>query len=136
MTTHIQAARPSALHRILRANAVFSAISGAIFLFGSTPLASFMGLPDGGFLIVIGIGVLLFCVLLFQLTARPQLDRRLAIGIFILDTLWVVFSVIALLGNLLPLNDAGRWTIVLLAEAVAVFAIAEFVALWKTRHAS
>lgn len=136
MTTHVQAARPTALHRILRANAIFSAISGAIFLIGSAPLASFMGLPDGGFLIVIGVGVLAFSALLFQLTAQPQLDRRLAFSIFILDTLWVVLSVIALLGNLLPLNDAGRWTIALLAEVVAVFAIAEFVALWKTRHAS
>ncbi len=60
------------------------------------------------------------------MASKEEIDRRLAWTAVILDIIWVVASYTLLLGGWLPLTPAGNWTIALLAEAVAVFAI------WQT----
>jgi hypothetical protein len=35
--------------------------------------------------------------------------------------------------GLFPVNTAGKWTIAIVAEAVALFAVLEIVALWRMR---
>jgi hypothetical protein len=36
--------------------------------------------------------------------------------------------------GLFPVNTAGKWAIAIVAEAVALFAILEIVALWRIRR--
>jgi hypothetical protein len=49
-----------------------------------------------------------------------------------LDVAWVAGSVIILVLDLVPFTVAGRWTIILLAEAVAVFAILQYISLRRS----
>jgi hypothetical protein len=52
----------------------------------------------------------------------------------VLDILWVLGSIILLFGGSLPLTLAGKWTIALLAEAVATFAILQTIGLRRLTH--
>lgn len=128
-----QTAKSSTLQRVLRGNAIFSGISSIVFIIGSAPLASFMGVPDATYLVVVGLSLLIFSAGLLTIAARPSIDRRLALAIAIADTGWVAASALVLIANLLPLSEAGRWVVALLAEVVAVFAMLQFYTLWKTR---
>ncbi len=50
-------------------------------------------------------------------------------AVIVLDVAWVAGSALILLFDLVPLTTAGRWTIALLAEVVALFAILQTIGL-------
>ena len=70
-------------------------------------------------------------ILLYS-AARESQNQRIAKLAIVLNTLWVAGSYAGLLFGLFPVNVAGRWAIALVAEAVAVFAILEYIALRRT----
>ena len=115
--------RSNLLRQALRGNGLFSALSGLIFLFGARPLATFMGLPWPAALMGVGLVTILYAALLLWMTAQPAINRSFARATVVLDASWVIASVAILLAGWPPLTVAGKWTVALLAEVVAVFAI-------------
>lgn len=126
-----QIAQPSdLLRRALRGNSIFSIVSGLLITFGAAPIASLMGIADASLILTImGVGILGFAAFLWTMTAKPALNRKLAIAVFIMDAAWVIASLMILVMNAFSLSTEGRWTILIVADIVAVFAVLEFVGL-------
>jgi hypothetical protein len=119
----------STLRRALRGNGTFSLVSGLILIAGASPIAAFMGLEATAVFRGLGIVLAIYGLDLFWVASKEAIDRRLAWTAVILDIVWVVTSYALLLGDWLSLTTAGNWTIALLAEAVAVFAIWQYIGL-------
>ena len=121
------------LRNVLRGNAIFSTVSGLIVLFFAESISQLIGLGNPMILVVLGIGLLPFAFFVYKVSAMETLNYKLVWAIIELDVLWVVGSVILIFSNLVPLTTAGKWSIGLLADAVAVFAILEYVGLRKAQ---
>ncbi len=131
---HIDTKHERLLRRALRANAGFSGISGLVSLLGATALAAFTGIPEATVFRVLGVVLILYAADLFWITSREKISVGFGITAVTLDILWVIASAILLLGNFIPLTIAGKWTILLLAEVVSIFALVQGFAIWKIRQ--
>ena len=116
------------LKNALRGNALFSGTSGLIALLAAQSLAAFTGIEPPIIFVVLGIVLILYAVDLWWIASRETINRRFAWAAIILDVLWVVGSIAILLFGWLPLTVAGSWTIALLAEVVAIFAVLQYIA--------
>ena len=120
------------LKNALRGNALFSGTSGLIALAAAQSLTAFTGINPPIIFVVLGIALILYAVDLWWVASRETINRRFAWAAIILDVLWVIGSIAVLLSGWLPLTVAGSWTIALLAEAVAIFAVLQFVGLRRS----
>ncbi|MDX1663310.1 MAG: hypothetical protein R3272_05920 [Candidatus Promineifilaceae bacterium] len=116
------------LRAALRANALFSAVSGLAFVGLAAPLAAWTGVGVSGVFAVIGAGLLPWGAFLF-LAARAVRLRPLARLAIAGDLLWVLGSVLVLATRPVALTAAGIWAIILVADVVALFAVAQYVGL-------
>jgi hypothetical protein len=132
--THIDSKYERLLRRALRANAGFSGISGIIALFGANFLSSFIGISEPMVFRVLGVGLILYAADLLWVASREKINPALGITAVILDVVWVIGSIILVFGSFIPLTTAGKWTILLLAEVVSIFAIVQGYALWKIKR--
>lgn len=114
------------LRTALRGNGIFSALSGVVLVVASRPLAEWLGVSSAAALLALGIILLLYAVDLFWITTWENLSLPFAWFAIIMDALWVLGSVILLVMDPLGLTVAGKWTIGLIAELVALFAIAQW----------
>lgn len=121
--------RFSTLRRALQGDGAFSFISGLGLALGAKPIVAFMGLETTAVFVTLGIVLLIYGVDLFWVASKAEIDRRLAWTAVVLDVFWIAGSYALLLADWLPLTVAGKWTIVLLAEVVSVFAIWQYVGL-------
>lgn len=137
MTTQTltHAAGSHLFRRILRGNAIFSGASGAILAVGASPIASLFGLSAPAVFVALGAGLLVYAAWLVQATARERVSRSFVLLIALLDTAWVLISVLGLLADWFPVTTEGKWIILFAADAVSLFAALEFVSLWRTRNA-
>lgn len=143
MSTHtLHRPNDHLIRSALRANALFSTVSGLLFVLAASSIAEFLGihqsrilglLTGAGFILVLGLAILAFAGLLFYMTTRPVLDLSLARAVFVLDVAWVIVSLLILLSGALPLTTAGSWAVLIVSDIVAVFAIAEYVGLRRAR---
>ena len=115
-----------------RGNALFSGLSGIVSLLAAQSLATFTGLQEPLVFVVLGVVLILFAIDLIWIASPDIINRRIAVAVILLDAVWVAGSVIILLFDLVPLTVAGRWTIALLAEVVALFAILQTIGLRRT----
>ena len=122
------------LRRTLRANGVFSGVSGLLFVAGSGSLTAFIGLPSPWILIAIGLSLLGYAALLFQAASRSPIDLRHAILFTAMDTLWVAGSAILPINGWIPFTPAGKWAVIIIAEIVAVLAVFQFIGLRRLAH--
>ena len=130
MTTQTLAQRPGLLRNALRANGVFSGLSGLMLTFGAQPIAAFLGLSEPVILIVIGLGLLLYAAMLFRAASDDAQLPRVGLMAIIGDALWVLGSVILLLTGWPPFTVAGAWAVGIVAAIVADFAIVQFIG-WR-----
>ena len=117
------------LKNALHGNALFSGTSGLVALLAAQSLAAFTGIESPSIFVVLGIVLILYAVDLWWVASRETINRHLAWAAILLDVLWVIGSVAILLFGWLPLTVAGSWTIALLAEVVAIFAVLQFIGL-------
>jgi uncharacterized membrane protein YesL len=125
--------RSSFLTKILRADGAFAIFSGAMILLGSGAIAGLIELSAPLALVVLGMVLLGYGGVLLYFAAREPAKRLVAEAAIVLNLLWVAGSYGGLLLGLFPVNTAGKWTIAIVAEAVALFAVLEIVALWRMR---
>jgi hypothetical protein len=116
----------SLLRRTLRANGLFSGVSGLAFITVSRPITLFLGLDAPFVLIVIGVGLLLYTLALWFNAGRHPINRQFVWAAIIGDTTWVVGSYIILLTDWFPLTSAGWWTVAIVADLVAIFVVVQF----------
>ncbi len=103
------------LRTSLRANAAFSAASGAALIAAAGPLATLMGISATLALPVVGVILVLYAGTLWWSARRPTLNRgeaRIAIS---MDVAWVVASAALLLIAPGLLAPAGRWIVAVVA---------------------
>jgi hypothetical protein len=124
---------PVLLRRTLLGNAIFSTISGGLFVVGASPLATLIGLPSPIILTVMGLGVIGFAALLFRVTRLDSIPRSLAVTTLVADVLWVAASIVFLLTDWIPFTPEGKWVIAIVADIVGLFALLEFIGLRQMR---
>jgi hypothetical protein len=124
------------LRRALKTNAVFSLLSGMLFLSASPQIAQFLGIHETNifnsisgptFILSLGIGLLGFASWVFLTATRQPIARGASIGIFVGDAAWVAASVILIVTKALPLTSEGSWGVLIVADIVLTFALWEFV---------
>lgn len=128
--------RSSFLTKVLRADGAFATVSGAIMLLGAGAIAGLIELSAPLALVVLGLVLLSYGGVLLYFAAREPANRWVAEAAIVLNLLWVAGSYGGLFLGLFPVNTAGKWAIAIVAEAVALFAILEIVALWRMRKRS
>ena len=125
--------RSSLLRMTLKGNALFSVITGVVFIVFSQWLAGFTGIPSPLGFMVVGAGLLAYAILPYQIARQDAINLRHATLIMVADELWVVASIVVLVFGLLPLTAAGKWTVGITADMVAVFAILEYIGIRRIK---
>lgn len=132
-TTTVNGSADQLLRGVLQANMIFSGLSGLLLAAAATPLSPWLGVSATWPLVVIGIGLLGFAFLLFQIARQSPIDLRQANIIFWLDVAWVVGSALLLFTGWVSLTNAGWWAVLLVADVVALFAILEFIGIRRAQ---
>jgi hypothetical protein len=114
------------IRRILYGNAIFSGVSGLLFVFASKPIADYIGLDTTLAILIIGIGLAGYAALIYLNAARPQISRLFVLTAIIGDSTWVLLSIILLLTTWVPFSLEGKWAIGIIAAIVDVFATLQF----------
>jgi hypothetical protein len=133
------------LRHALRANAVFSLVSGSLFLIGSNEVANFLGIqktilfdriPGADLLMGLGIVLLGFAGWVAITSMRNPIKRNHAVWIFAADAVWVIASILLLTTKALPFTKQGLWGVLIVADIVLVLAIWEFFGIRKMAKGS
>lgn len=126
-TNDPQTAKAAFLRRTLQGNALFSLLSGLTFIMAAGPVARFVGPNISPIIVlVVGLGLLPFGFMVYRIAANNLLQARL---ITVMDISWVLASFLLLGLGWSLFSVAGRWLIFLQAEAVATFALLQFIGL-------
>ena len=123
---------PSLLRLALRGNALFSTLCGLTLLLAAGPLAPPLGIPALA-LRIVGASLLPFAVGLWRNAARQPISRKEAWVAVGLDLGWVAGSAVLILGELWPLEVAGRWAVIAAAEVVLLWAILQILGLRRSQ---
>lgn len=119
----------SFLRTTLLANALFTALCGLALVIMPGRLATLIGAVGATPLLIIGVVLLLYAVDLGR-TALGGTMPRGRIAYFIgMDLLWVLGSVVVLWVLAVPFTPAGHWIVLLIADAVGLFGILQYVGL-------
>ena len=110
------------LRNALRANAVFSGLSGLVIVFLHGQVLGWLGLAEIN-IIVLGAGLVLFSAYLFWMSSREQLDKSMVTGVIGGDWLWVVASAVLLVFKWQMFSTLGVFLVTDVALLVMVFAI-------------
>lgn len=135
MTVSTPSTTTNFLRTSLRGNAVFSGASGLLLIAAASPLSDLMGIRPPAALAGLGLALLIFAAGLLWAAFPAEIDRRLGLTAVALDLLWIAGSALLLLSGWLPLTTFGVWTIVIVADIVALFAIWQGYGLWRQRQA-
>jgi len=134
MDTTITRSEPTRLlRRTLQTNAVFSGISGAGMLLAAGSVARLLGLSSGLPIALLGADLLLFAAWVGYEAMQTVLRVRRARVVLALDIAWVVASAMIIALDPFGLSTAGKWAVAAVADAVAVFALLEYLGLRRLR---
>ena len=123
------------LRTALRGNAAFSITCSLILLAGAGWLEPRLGVPALA-LRIVGVSLAPFALGLWRNAARPSVARGEAWTAVGLDLAWVAASAALVLADLWPLETAGTWTVVAVADVVLTFAILQWVGLARSKPES
>jgi hypothetical protein len=112
-------------------NGVSSALIAIALLVAAGPIAALMGGMAPWMLMLVGLLLLPFAAVVYWLSRQLVLDRRAVQVIFVADVAWVVASIALVAFGWVDFTPAGRWAVILIADAVALFALGEWWGLRK-----
>ncbi|CAN5826735.1 hypothetical protein BH23CHL2_BH23CHL2_09030 [soil metagenome] len=121
--------KDSLLRRALVGNALFSAVAGTVMILGTSRISDFTGLTPGWVPAAIGVGVLIWAVAVGWIARREEIQPWKAWLVIGGDLAWVVASYAVIVAGKPELTTAGVWTVGILAEVVALFAIVQYLGL-------
>jgi len=140
MTTQVQTEmtvkrenRVTMLTKVLRADGLFALLSGIVLIIGAGTLASLFEFNRPAIFAAVGAVLLGYAAMLLYFAGRESQNRMIAQIAIVLNLIWVIGSYAGLILGWFPVNTAGKWAIALAAEAVAIFAILEFIALRRIK---
>ena len=116
----------STLRLVLSSNAVFSGVSGLLFIFASAAVAGFIGINSSFVILLIGVGLAGYAILIQVNASRMEIDKTFVLSAIIADSTWVVLSIILLVTNWVPFTVEGKWAVGIIAAIVDVFATLQF----------
>lgn len=119
------------LRRSLLGNAAFSTGTGTVLVLAAESLAPVLGIPALA-LRVVGLVLLPFAFGLARNAMRERVNRKEAWSAVILDLVWVAGSALLVFAELWPLEVAGTWTVLLVADCVFLFALLQAWGLRRT----
>jgi hypothetical protein len=124
------------LKRALTGNAVFSLLSGLVIVFANRWLVNFLGLSASISLGLgaIGISLVVYAVLLCLSTRRSHIRISNAWLAVVMDVLWVLGS--CALVMVVPFSAAGKWTVILVADLVLLFAILQWLGIRRVQKSA
>lgn len=134
--TSSTAERSTFLRRVFYVNADISLLFAflLVLLPGSAAAAEAFGLENAlglmsgsAFFGLIGLAFIPFAGLVFYTATRRPIDKRLAWFVIAMDLAWVVLSVLVLLTNVLDLNTAGNWMVLIQADVVLALAVLQII---------
>jgi hypothetical protein len=137
MATQVQnqstAGKLNLLHTALRGNAIFSEANGLLLLVAGAPIAEFLGVAEAGLLMrIIGVALLGYGVFLYFFAERTLLGAGYLATAG--DIAWVVGTIIVIVADPFGLSTAGKWAILFIGDAVALFAVAQIIGIRRLRR--
>lgn len=117
------------LRTTLRANAIFSDVSGLVMLLASGWLSKVTGIEPPVTFLIIGVGLLGYALWLWFNSRSEEIAPQVVWAAIICDILWVVGSFVLLIGGFLPLTIVGKWVVVIIADIVGIFAVMQYIGL-------
>ncbi|MCP3976342.1 MAG: hypothetical protein GY720_17800 [bacterium] len=121
------------LRRTIRANSVFSEVSGGVLLLGAGLLDGVFGL-DSWFLALLGASLVGYGALLWLRVRRDDV-RPLAKLAAVLDVDWVIAAAVVLVAFPTAMTTTGRGGLFVVSLFVAGFAAEQIIALRRLRSA-
>ncbi len=111
------------LRTALKANALFSTISGLWIIFQHQQIAERMHISNGTILLIIGVILLPFAFFVYKTASAERISPKKVKFIITQDWLWVVGSVLVIGLKAFDINQTGLIIIGIVALIVATFAI-------------
>ena len=123
------------LQRVLWLDAVTCLITGAVFLTASATVEQLLAIP-APLARALAVVLLAFGTFVAWVGTRRELIRPAVWAIVLVNALWAVESVLALVFGWLQPNSLGQWFVIAQALAVAVLAELQFIGLRRARAAA
>ena len=123
------------LFKALRANGLFSILSGLVMLIAHRPVDSLIGLGHPLFVLATGVCLILFGVDVYRRGRQASVRRGDAIAISLLDLGWVLGTALIILMAPGLLSPIGNAIAVAIAVVVLVFFDLQVYALWRAERA-
>jgi hypothetical protein len=115
------------LRRILIGNAIFSGVSGLLFLVASISIARFLGIENASpVILIIGVGLAGYAFLIYRNASRGEISKSFVLTAVIADSTWVLLSLVLLLASWVPFTVEGKWAVGIIAAIVDIFATLQF----------
>ena len=122
------------LAQVIRADALYCAAGGVGALVLAGPISGWLGLAGSGYVLVVGVVLLLYAGELFWLTGSGRTSTALGWATVVMNMLWIDGTILLLLTDWLPMAPAGRWLLSLVGVGVALFGLAQAYATWQLRR--
>ena len=119
-------ANQTLIRRILYANAIFSGVSGILFVLASNRIAKFIGLDVSLPILVIGIGLIGYATLIYSNASHAEISPSFVLIAIIGDTSWVLLSILLLITGWVSFSMEGKWLVGIIAVIVDIFATLQF----------
>ena len=120
---------PDLAHALLRADAIFGGAVGLLLVACARPLGAFVGFDRPLVLTVLGLAFLPYVVALYLGAGREPLQRRLLLLQAIANGVGALGIGVALFSGIPWLTLGGWWSVAVLADVAALFAVAQVYAL-------
>lgn len=117
------------LRRALLGDALFETVCGLVFMVGASALAQWTGWDVPVLFAAAGIGLGAVAALLYWMATRAEINLRLARAVMILNAVFALGGIVALVVFWSSLADGARWLIGMIAVLVGVFAALEYAGL-------
>ena len=117
------------LRQALLADAIFEVIVGLVFVVGAGVLAAWTGWDAPALFALVGLGLIGVGVMLWWLANGRPLKLEPVWAVIILNAVFAVVGLAALILLWGTLTDGGRWLIGVIAVLLGVIAVVEYVAM-------
>jgi hypothetical protein len=118
--------KPSNLHHILNANAMFSFTSGLFFLLAVKPLGAFLNASSLVMNILAAVMFSYAALIAFNTQRSAPISRGFTLFTAIGDSAWVLASVLLLVLPVFNFATDAKWAIGIIAICVDIFATIQF----------
>jgi hypothetical protein len=123
----------SMIQRALQTDGVVSTLTGLIFTFGAGILSPIVGVEQPEIVLIFGLLIVLYGVGVFTLSNRTPLPSLMPVTIIVGNVIFVALCIGLLVADPFTFTTEGKWILLILADAVALLAIWQFIGVRRMR---